>query len=453
MAHEIIMPALGMAQETGRLVAWLKNEGDAVSKGDPLMEVETDKSTMEVEAPKDGFLVNITALANTDIPVGEVVAHIVDNLDDIPTKVMKKADLASEKTVIEEDETQKQATNHAMAHEIIMPALGMAQETGRLVAWLKNEGDSVSKGDPLMEVETDKSTMEVEAPKDGFLVNITALANTDIPVGEVVAHIVDNLDDIPTKVMKKADLALERTVIESDETQKQLTNKDNTDNKVRLPRSVKYPNSIITGEKILASPKLRSLAAAENLDLKNLRNAGYTEPFKAADIAILKQLSVRENISLRRNATSLLDKTSFDIFLTEINSASQNLISAGVVFASFISASLRITMNEVDIGINYKSGNELQSVIYNNPDKQQLGDVLPTDLEMPVLAEVNDLTFTDFIQLSGDTNSNIIFTISNFTDQLMITLDWDPNSLNQADALKLLLDVGKRIKSPLKQLL
>ncbi|MBT5575344.1 MAG: pyruvate dehydrogenase, partial [Alphaproteobacteria bacterium] len=74
MAHEIIMPALGMAQETGRLVAWLKNEGDAVSKGDPLMEVETDKSTMEVEAQKDGFLVNITAQANTDVPVGDVVA-------------------------------------------------------------------------------------------------------------------------------------------------------------------------------------------------------------------------------------------------------------------------------------------------------------------------------------------------------------------------------------------
>ena len=175
-----------------------------------------------------------------------------------------------------------------MAHEIIMPALGMAQETGRLVAWLKNEGDAVSKGDPLMEVETDKSTMEVEAPKDGFLVNITALANTDIPVGEVVAHIVDNLDDIPTKVMKKADLASEKTVIESDETQKQLTNKDNTDNKVRLPRSVKYPNSIITGEKILASPKLRSLAAAENLDLKNL-NQGI--------------LSIYLSYILRRNPT------------------------------------------------------------------------------------------------------------------------------------------------------
>jgi pyruvate/2-oxoglutarate dehydrogenase complex dihydrolipoamide acyltransferase (E2) component len=75
-----------MAQETGRLVAWLKNEGDTVSKGDPLMEVETDKSTMEVESPKDGFLVNISALANTDVPVGDVVAYIVENLDDAPAK-------------------------------------------------------------------------------------------------------------------------------------------------------------------------------------------------------------------------------------------------------------------------------------------------------------------------------------------------------------------------------
>ena len=93
MAHEIIMPALGMAQETGRLVAWLKNEGDTVSKGDPLMEVETDKSTMEVEAPKDGFLVNITALANTDVPVGDVVAYIVENLDDAPAKLVKESPL------------------------------------------------------------------------------------------------------------------------------------------------------------------------------------------------------------------------------------------------------------------------------------------------------------------------------------------------------------------------
>ena len=50
------MPQLGMAQDTGLLVAWLKDAGDAVAAGDVLFEVETDKSTMEVEAGRDGYL-------------------------------------------------------------------------------------------------------------------------------------------------------------------------------------------------------------------------------------------------------------------------------------------------------------------------------------------------------------------------------------------------------------
>jgi pyruvate dehydrogenase E2 component (dihydrolipoamide acetyltransferase) len=47
---------------------------------------------------------------------------------------------------------------------MIIPALGMAQETGRLLHWLKASDDTVAKGEPLMEVETDKTTLEVEAP-------------------------------------------------------------------------------------------------------------------------------------------------------------------------------------------------------------------------------------------------------------------------------------------------
>lgn len=77
MANEVIMPALGMAQETGRLVAWVKKEGEHVEKGDILMEVETDKTTVEVEATASGTLVNVTAEEGTDIPVGTVIALIV----------------------------------------------------------------------------------------------------------------------------------------------------------------------------------------------------------------------------------------------------------------------------------------------------------------------------------------------------------------------------------------
>ncbi|MEP3275046.1 MAG: lipoyl domain-containing protein, partial [Stappiaceae bacterium] len=76
MPHEIIMPALGMAQDTGLIVAWHKNSGDPVAIGDVLMEVETDKSTMEVEAQAQGYLTNVKAAAGDNVPVGNVIALI-----------------------------------------------------------------------------------------------------------------------------------------------------------------------------------------------------------------------------------------------------------------------------------------------------------------------------------------------------------------------------------------
>ena len=79
MPHEVIMPALGMAQKTGLIVAWLKKPGEAVKAGDALMEVETDKAVMEVEAQADGFLTDVRTAAGEAAPVGEVIALISES--------------------------------------------------------------------------------------------------------------------------------------------------------------------------------------------------------------------------------------------------------------------------------------------------------------------------------------------------------------------------------------
>ena len=71
------MPALEMAQETGKLIAWRKKEGERVTKGEPLLEIETDKAVVEVEAPADGILAGVRAVAGADIPVGQTIAWIV----------------------------------------------------------------------------------------------------------------------------------------------------------------------------------------------------------------------------------------------------------------------------------------------------------------------------------------------------------------------------------------
>jgi pyruvate dehydrogenase E2 component (dihydrolipoamide acetyltransferase) len=77
MAHSIVMPALEMAQETGKLLAWRKKEGEAIAKGEPLLDIETDKAVVEIEAPADGILAGVKAQAGDVIPVGQTIAWIV----------------------------------------------------------------------------------------------------------------------------------------------------------------------------------------------------------------------------------------------------------------------------------------------------------------------------------------------------------------------------------------
>jgi pyruvate dehydrogenase E2 component (dihydrolipoamide acetyltransferase) len=77
MAISIVMPALEMAQETGKIISWLKKEGDAIAKGDPIAEIETDKVVLEVEATADGVLAGLTASAGDVVQVGKIIAWIV----------------------------------------------------------------------------------------------------------------------------------------------------------------------------------------------------------------------------------------------------------------------------------------------------------------------------------------------------------------------------------------
>ncbi|MDW8186141.1 MAG: lipoyl domain-containing protein, partial [Anaerolineae bacterium] len=82
--REVIMPALGAAQRTGRLVRWLKREGDVVQAGEPLMEIETDKVTVEIEAPASGILTGIRLQEGEEAAVGQVIAWIIGPGESMP---------------------------------------------------------------------------------------------------------------------------------------------------------------------------------------------------------------------------------------------------------------------------------------------------------------------------------------------------------------------------------
>src|SRR5262252_4814731 len=94
MPFSVVMPALEMAQETGKLLAWRKKEGERVSKGEPLAEIETDKAVVEVEAPADGILAGIKATEGAEVPVGRTIAWIVAPGEVAPTEAESVAPAA-----------------------------------------------------------------------------------------------------------------------------------------------------------------------------------------------------------------------------------------------------------------------------------------------------------------------------------------------------------------------
>ena len=91
MAVSVVMPALEMAQETGKLISWLKREGEQVRKGDMLLEVETDKAVVEVEAAADGVLAGITAKPGDVIQVGRTIAWLLKAGESVPSDASTSA--------------------------------------------------------------------------------------------------------------------------------------------------------------------------------------------------------------------------------------------------------------------------------------------------------------------------------------------------------------------------
>jgi pyruvate dehydrogenase E2 component (dihydrolipoamide acetyltransferase) len=157
-----------------------------------------------------------------------------------------------------------------MAFSVVMPALEMAQETGKLLAWRKKEGDPVTKGEPLLEIETDKAVVEIEAPADGILAGIKAAAGADIPVGQTIAWIVAAGEAPPVESASTAPAARAGSHVKAEPT-----------HTVAMSASGSAP-ATTTNAKI--SPKARRLAKELGVDLATVRGSGAGGEILASDV-------------------------------------------------------------------------------------------------------------------------------------------------------------------------
>lgn len=275
MAEIINMPRLSDTMEEGTVATWFKKVGDTVKEGDILAEIETDKATMEFEAFYAGELLHIGIQEGDTAPVDTLLAIIGEKGEDISAHLKVSIQEKEEPTGVEtaKIETSKTATMPENVEIITMPRLSDTMEEGTVASWLKKVGDTVSEGDILAEIETDKATMEFESFYNGTLLHIGIQEGESAAVDSVLAIIGDTEADLDAAIIASSKTTSpdsnDATSPKKEEIIFPETKVEKTTQEISTPQAV-IPNN----GRIIASPLAKKLAIEKGIDITIVAGSG-----------------------------------------------------------------------------------------------------------------------------------------------------------------------------------
>jgi pyruvate dehydrogenase E2 component (dihydrolipoamide acetyltransferase) len=194
-----------------------------------------------------------------------------------------------------------------MPIEIKMPALSPTMEEGKLAKWLVKEGDTVSSGDIMAEIETDKATMEFEAVDEGVIGKITVAEGTEgVKVGTVIAVLVEEGED--ASAIEAAPKAEEpaKTEAPKEEAPKAETPKAETNTAEPAPAAAPAPktSSATQESRVIASPLAKRIATAKGVDLEALTGTGPNGRIVKADVEAAKPGAAKKAAPAAANDTA-----------------------------------------------------------------------------------------------------------------------------------------------------
>ncbi len=245
--HKIKLPQATETMETGTVSRWLKAAGQAVSKGELLVEIETEEQRIELTASRSGRLSEILAPEGTTVAVGADLA-ILDDADGASDQASPRPPAEPVATGPAGDVTP-----------LVMPQAGNTMEEGTIVSWRVAEGDTISVGDVIYEAETDKATIEVEADHAGRLARIVAHEGDVVAVKMPVAYLADNDADVDAYLAAHppAEQATPQAPAEAPSAHAPAGG----------PAAAPAAAPVTEGGRIKASPAARKAAAERGLDL------------------------------------------------------------------------------------------------------------------------------------------------------------------------------------------
>lgn len=308
MAEIINMPRLSDTMEEGVVAKWLKKVGDKVSEGDILAEIETDKATMEFESFYEGTLLHIGIQEGETAPVdallaiigekGEDVSGLINGKDkgsdkkeekDSDKEKSDKKDSGAKEENPESEDNQEHKESSAKAEipegvEVItMPRLSDTMTEGTVANWLKKEGDAISEGDILAEIETDKATMEFESFYSGTLLKIGIEAGGSAPVDSVLAIIGPKGTDV-SGLLEKLQKSGGKPKSESKPVEEKETPKPEVKEESKPAAATQQAAQTSSDRRIFASPLAKKMAKERGINLSQVNGSGENGRIVKKDI-------------------------------------------------------------------------------------------------------------------------------------------------------------------------
>jgi 2-oxoglutarate dehydrogenase E2 component (dihydrolipoamide succinyltransferase) len=188
---DITVPVLGESVAEATVGTWLKKAGDPVVRDEALVELETDKVSVEVAAVEDGVLSEILAREGDTVAIGAVLGRINGASEAAATAAVATTPARQNDTQAKPAAPAPPAaakTGSGAAMDIKVPAMGESVTEGTLANWLVKPGQTVAQDDPIAEIETDKVAIEVPAPAAGVISETIVKEGETVAIGTIIAR-------------------------------------------------------------------------------------------------------------------------------------------------------------------------------------------------------------------------------------------------------------------------
>ncbi len=313
MAQIITMPRLSDTMTEGVVAKWLKKVGERIEEGDILAEIETDKATMEFESFNEGTLLHIGLQEGETAPVDSLLAIIGEEGEDFSallngenTSESKEETSSEAKEEISTETTEESSETTAFmvpdnVTVVTMPRLSDTMTDGTVASWLKNVGDTVSEGDILAEIETDKATMEFESFNEGTLLYVGLKEGETAPVDSLLAIIGEAGIDVSAVVAgfgsesaaPKVEVPKEAPTVN---VETPAANASKAAPKAATAASTSKKVSAISSEngRIVASPLAKALAEERGINLAKVTGTGEGGRIVKTDIENFRDTLIAE---------------------------------------------------------------------------------------------------------------------------------------------------------------